>query len=579
MLIKPNARLHGTQLAGWKPTSVAGARYEDILLDADAGIPMPDGTVLRADVYRPKTADKVPALIAWAPYYKDMQNARVADEGGVVTYVASRGYAHVRIQNRGTGKSGGTHPPMFSPQEVDDVICAIEWTAAQPWCDGSVGMIGASYLAMIQYFAAARKPPALKAIFPFLASTDLYRDATKEGSAFNEFDTLIIFPMSSRLGMGPPALRHLLSHVLDSSLSSRLVYDHAALSAVGRFCGAHYRPDEISCREYVDFMFDNIYDGPDYALRSAWSVLPDIDIPVLIATNYTAIGFHYRGAFEAWHRLDTEKKLFIGPTAKVYIPWTEYQEELIAWYDYQLKGIDNGYGELPAVRYWLNGAGAWRSAADWPVPGAQKRRFYLAGRSDDALDKHALLPEAPAGETELSFLAIPRHMVYIKEIERYETQVLTYASEPFEEDTEVVGPVKLRLLLSSNAMDTHVMVRVSDAAPFGRPRHLSWGWLRAAFRRVDEKRSTPSEIIHDCTAPQALEPGEPVVLEFTCTPVANLFRRGHRLMLEIGARPDVLAPEREDEIAFFNWNAPPYPARNRIYHGGEEPSYIELDIL
>lgn len=578
-MIKPNARLHGTQLAGWTPKSMPGERYSDIILDHDVGIPMPDGVILGADIYRPRTRDKVPALIAWAPYSKDIQNARISDEGGVVAYVASRGYAHVRVQNRGSGKSGGMRPPMFSPQEVDDVCSAVEWAAAQPGCDGNVGMIRASYLAMIQYFAAARKPPPLKAIFPFLASTDLYRDATKEGAVFNEFDTLIIFPMSSRMGLGPPALRHLLGHLLDSSLSSRLLYNHKALSRVGRLCGDRYRPDETSCREYIDFIFDRIYDGPSYAERSAWSVLKDIDIPVLIGINYTAIGFHYRGAFEAWHLLDTEKKLFIGPTAKVYIPWTEYQEELIAWYDYQLKGIDNGYGELPPVRYWLNGAGEWRSARDWPLPGAEKRRFYLAGGFGDVLDKHALLSEEPGKESELSFLAIPQHMVYIKEIERYETQALTYVSEPFEEDTEVVGPVKLRLLLSCNAMDTHVMARVSDIAPGGRPRHLSWGWLRAAFRHIDEERTTPSEIIHDCTAPRALTPGEPMVLEFTCTPLVNLFKRGHRMMLEVGARPDLLAPEKEDEIAFFNWHAPPYPARNRIYHGGGEPSYLEVEVL
>ena len=68
-------------------------------------------------------------------------------------------------------------------------------------------------------------------------------------------------------------------------------------------------------------------------------------------------------------------------------------------------------------------------------------------------------------------------------------------------------------------------------------------------------------------------------MEFTCTPMANLFKKGHRLMLKLGARPDLLAPEKEYEIAFFNWHAPPYPARNRIYHGGEKPSYIEVDIL
>ena len=89
--------------------------------------------------------------------------------------------------------------------------------------------------------------------------------------------------------------------------------------------------------------------------------------------------------------------------------WSTYHEELIAWYDYTLKGVDNGYAELPPVRYWINGANTWSSAQDWPIPGTVKRRFYLVSRTGDALDEQALLLEEPQVETELSYLAIPRH--------------------------------------------------------------------------------------------------------------------------------------------------------------------------
>jgi predicted acyl esterase len=552
--------------------------YDDIILDHNVKVPMPDGTVLRADTYRPNTKDKVPALIAWAPYSKDISNARLADLGGVVTYIAERGYGHIAMQNRGSGKSTGIRHPIFSPEEANDLCHAIEWAASQPWCDGNVGMIGVSYLSMVQFLAAAKHPPALKAIAPLAAGTDIFREATRNGGQADEFGTLIMCAFSARGGLGPPVFRHILSHVVPHSFGQGQ-YDARVASITARLLGLFFPANEVGCREFIEMAVDHKYDGPYYAQKSAYPRLKDIKIPVLIGTNYTSVGMHYRGAFEAWHLLETEKKMYVGGPSDAYIPWLDYHDEILSYYDHQIKGIDNGYADLPPVRYYLNGADTWKSATDWPVPGAKKTRFYLEKKSGDVFTEQSLSEEEPGSESDLSFIGIPHGMVYLRHSRRYETQILKYVTSPFERDTEVVGPVRLHLRFTSTAIDTHIMVRICDIDASGRARNVSWGWLPACFRTVDRERSTPTEIVYDCSKPEALIPGEQVVLEVPIAPTFYLFGKGHRLMLEVGSRPDLLAPDKRDKILWTNWHQPMYPARNRVFHGGSDPSFLEIDVL
>jgi putative CocE/NonD family hydrolase len=169
-------------------------------------------------------------------------------------------------------------------------------------------------------------------------------------------------------------------------------------------------------------------------------------------------------------------------------------------------------------------------------------------------------------------------MLYPKELEKYEAQVLIYLTEPWKEETEMVGPVQLHLTLSSSALDTHVIARLSDVSPQGKVRLLSFGWLQASHRKVDQERSRPDEIIHEHSTSEALTPHVPVSLVFSLTPTANLFKRGHRLRLEIASRPDLLKATVFDGFIYFPYEAPPYPARNTVFHGGIAASYLEIAL-
>ena len=147
-------------------------------------------------------------------------------------------------------------------------------------------------------------------------------------------------------------------------------------------------------RDFARLAFDQPYDSSYYREKSAWPVLDQIQIPVCLGTNWGNTGLHMRGAFQAWHSIHAPKKLFIGPPDPRW-PWANYHQELLAWYDYHLKGLDTGVEEQPPVRYWLQGANRWKTAGDWPVPGTGTQRLYLKSVSENNLDPQLLDSQLP----------------------------------------------------------------------------------------------------------------------------------------------------------------------------------------
>ncbi|HEY1352482.1 MAG TPA: CocE/NonD family hydrolase [Ktedonobacteraceae bacterium] len=578
--IRPRARLAGQQFAGaWTPKKISQPAYR-LLCEPDIPIPLPDGTILRGDLYRPAGEGTFPTLLAWSSYSKEFQTTGLPlpiNEVGQVSYLVARGYCHLTVNARGTGKSAGQRALHFSPQEQEDVAATIEWAAHRPWSNGKIGMVGMSYFAAIQYLAAARQPAHLKAIFPYLGFTDMYRHFVYHGGAFHSglFAPYYTFVGATQKVSIPPLLRHLASYFLNRTWIQQRITRFFFQNEEKMPQQMH--PEESWMRDFARLAFDEPYDGPFYHERSAWPVLDRIQVPVCIGTNWANPGIHTRGAFQAWHAIRAPKKLFIGPPDPRW-PWANYHGELLAWYDYYLKGLDTGVEEQPPVRYWLMGAECWKSATDWPLPHARTRRLYLATGPEPGADAHRLQAEAPAEQNSLAFAAIPRGMLYPRELEKYTPQVLTYLGEPWEAETEVSGPLRLQLLLSSTAIDTHIIARVSDVSPGGQTRLLSFGWLQASHRQVDEALSRPDEVLHRHQCPEALTPGSPVLLVLSLTPTANLFKKGHRLRLEIGSRPDLLRATVFDNFICFPYEAPPYPARNTLYHGGAQASYLEVSI-
>jgi uncharacterized protein len=546
-------RLAGPQLAGWAPRGDRRRAYQ-VLTEPDVGVAMPDGVVLRGDLYRPRVSEPGPALLGWSPYNKDLMPTGLPApfvEPGAVAYLASRGYAVLVINARGTGRSGGDlDPVMFGEGERADLGAAIDWLAQQPWCDGQVGMTGMSYFAVSQLVAAGMRPAALRAIFPFGATTDWYaHGVTRNGTLHSGFlgRYTAINGATQRVRL-PPELRHALGYLIGTAPAQRLIRRVMAAN-LPRLTKAAPAPGPWM-RRWAEYALS----GERHDEASPWPTLDRIDVPVLIGSEWSMVGIHLFGAFEAWHRITAPKKLFIGPRWATW-PWLRYQDELVAFYDHALRGTDNGYDELPAVRYWLHGAERWESAEDWPVPGTRPWVLRLAG---DSLGRWA-------GDDRRSWAAIPVGMEYPGAFDRFDSQVIRYTTPPVDRDVHLVGPVELTLPLRCTALDTHVQARLS-ALDRETAQVLSIGWLAASHRSVDSGRSTATEIVHDHRTPVALTPGEEVILRISMTPFAHLLACGHRLRLELGSDPRALAAPADQGFVYFEVAGAPYAARNTISH-------------
>jgi putative CocE/NonD family hydrolase len=142
----------------------------------DVEIVVRDGVTLLADLFQPDAEGRFPALLSFSCYPRQIQDVGAPIgfvEAGASDFFTPRGYAHLIANARGTGGSGGV-TSFLDQREREDLFDVVEWIAAQPWCDGNVGMLGISYFAMTQLAAAVERPPALKAIFPVAVTDDLY---------------------------------------------------------------------------------------------------------------------------------------------------------------------------------------------------------------------------------------------------------------------------------------------------------------------------------------------------------------------------------------------------------------------
>jgi uncharacterized protein len=512
------------------PTNEASRIEYDIQADTDVVIPMRDGVRLSADVFRPAAPGRrFPALVAVSPYTRQLQRTSIVDgqnEAGITAFWVPRGYAHVLVDVRGTNESEGDWDHM-GPTERTDLVDMIEWVAAQPWCDGSVGMSGESYYAWSQLMAAAERPPHLKAIFVQCGAVDLYRERYMHGGIFQR-------------GVG-------CWFYVVKELNGR----KADLGGVDR----HRR---------VIMGIEEPYDGPYYRERLSWPRLGEIDIPTYVNGSWRHVGSHLRGAFEAWNGIaSTAKRMLIGPTPRPRKPMGAYHEEALRWYDHHLKGLDSGVMEGPPIRLWIPGLDAWRGEGEWPLARTDWQELFLGrGASGDG----SLTPSpGPDGSTSYDYDPASA--------EAYRGgPVVTYRTEPYTTPTEITGPLALDLWASSTAIDTDWFITVADEGPDGRGRNLTNGWLRASHRAIDPERSRPWQPFHPHLAAEPLVPGEATAFSIEVWPTSNVFHPGHRLRLEIASCDDQAhLGDAHTALAI--------PARNSILEGRGHPSRLLVPVV
>ena len=529
-------QLNGPQTTGRVYSNLSEPEHE-VTSDLDVVVPMRDGVRLLADVHRPQSGGRFPVLVSASPYPRQIQDLGAPMgfiEAGATDFFVHRGYVHVIANLRGTGGSGGEFG-FFDAQERRDMHDLVEWAAAQPWCDGTVGMLGISYFAMTQLEAAVERPPHLRAIFPVAVTTDLYEAAMHHGLFSSGFVSpfLTMVGIASRHGdklwRGPvaDAMRHVLhAHWLHTRFAT--MDGEQALTVMHLATRLPYDP-----HPWDDLWQDMAVEHP---MRDAWwderdltPLLGRVDIPVYLGCDWDNVPLHLPSTFKAMDALTASPQVRVGMLGEYGLtwPWESLHVEALAWYDHWLKGRDTGILDGPRIRYVLPGKDGWNTSDVWPPTGSSLRELAL--RADGTLGAE----EGEPGERAYVSLGAGLNRRAPKPTDPLAS--LTWTSEPLDTDLDMAGDLELLLLASATAADTAWIATVQDVGPDGKAADVTAGWLRAGLRAVDPSGSRPGDPALPCRTFAPVPIGEVVEYRIPLVASARRFAAGHRVRLVLSS--------------------------------------------
>jgi uncharacterized protein len=572
--------------------------YDGMIAEKDVAVPMRDGINLSVDVYRPNVEGRFPALLAFSIYNKDLQGPDVAAalppqpawsslwagplEAGDTKFFVARGYVHIIGSPRGVGKSDGGGSRQWDSYDL------IEWIAQQPWCDGKVGMVGISGFGAEQLFVARQNPPHLKAIFPYdprgaYGTLGSFREEYP-GGVVHLFRYLVmhfaaIHGVKGKPGALPPDKEALWQQAVNNP--DYKMYPH--LYNVLTQKGQHMPP-------YFQLLIDPFDNEAN--VKEAEASFANIKIPTYTGAGWYAYTYktHLNGAQTYFEKITAPKKLIFSGPAHLERPFHTFHSEILRWYDHWLKDIDTGIMDEAPVRYWVMGANEWRTSTDWPLPETQWTKFYL--KPWERLQSARFTPSST--EDELP----PDAFVQMPPTQTNLVQRLRYMTDPLPVDVLIAGPSVLNLFAEIDQDDTNWFITLKDVGPdpsvrTGREgerelpaelheRELTRGWLKASHRAIDEARSKPWRPWHPLTreAQQKIRPGEITEYAIEILATANLFRRGHRICVEIASAdmPTGVAGATNTEY-IPNHVVSSRTTLHKIYHDVKQPSHLLLPVI
>jgi putative CocE/NonD family hydrolase len=520
---------------------------------------MRDGIVLAADLYLPDPegslstdlpATPIPVVVDYIPYRKDE-----VDPAAMPHYLElpRHGYAVARVDIRGTGSSEGHVIDEYVEQEQLDGYDAIEWLAAQPWCDGHVNLFGISYGGFTALQVATLQPPHLTSIIPVDFTDDrytddchyrggllrMYYDLAWYGSRMIAWNAMPPDPAS-----GDPEAENVWRGHVDENEPYYLAW----------------------LRHQVD--------GPYWRQGSVAAIADRIVCPAFLIGGWR--DGYPNPPIRLFERLSGPKKLLIGPWDHRYPsvaipgPRIDHLREVVRWLDHWCRGVDTGVMTEPPIVAFMQEAGtvdpgrtetpgAWRAEPSWPPAGAFERVLALGSEgglvaSDDALDgTDHLVYDPTVGETGgLWSGGVPFGLPGDQRPD--EARSLVYTTPPLPEDLAIFGRPRAIVHVTSTASVIGVAVSLSDVTPDGVSNLVAKGMLNVTRRQ-------------SLTYPTPLEPGEPAELAIDIDAAGWRFRAGHRVRLSIAAAdwPNV-------------WPTPE-PGRLEVWHGPGRPSRLVLPVV
>lgn len=545
---------------------------------------MRDGVALATDVYRPAVDGKpakgtYPVLVTRSPYNKAGERARGE-------FFARQGYVFVAQDCRGFFASGGRFEPMV--REGRDGYDTIEWAAAQPWSNGKVGTLGASYLALVQYAALIERPPHLKAVYAAVGPTNYWAQGAWRGGAPSGGWPVWILNAAVPRQSDPARKKALEALVLDPREWMRQAPQQRMNTFRGlEDYGKAYR------QQYLHSRFDAFWREPGFWPEGYVAHMKDV--PTLLVSGWydpfaQATSNLFRALLDSH---SSQTRAILGPWPHAYgkrdcgeatFPEAAQLEERalqLGWFDEWLKGKASAGGS--ALRYFVMGGGAgkdgerfhpggeWRDASSWPPPGAGKRTFYLT-------DDGALSGEAPSKSGSLSYRFDPHDPTPVRG-GRYRNgcivnldqgsvraDTIHFASGPFTQDFVLAGDIQLELTVSTSARDADFVARLADVWPDGYAMPVAEGLVRLSRRAPDGRR-------------ERVEPGRSYRISIPLGPTALRVPKGHRLRVDIasGAFP---ATEINRGTGELEWDASSdRAALQTVLTGGSAGSRLIVTVL
>ena len=603
------------------PESYQGSYQQyDAICQSNVMVPMRDGVRLATDIYLPAlggqpASGKFPVILERTPYDK-------AGSGNVTngTYYARRGYVCAIQDVRGRFVSEGEWYPFA--KEAPDGYDTVEWLAAQEWSDGQVGTMGASYCGSDQSALATLNPPHLSTMIVAVGASNYYHCSMRQNGALEQRFMIYAFRMATTSKEAfadaniKAAVDRAFANVGEWVSRAPLKKGTSPLRMLPNY--EQWVLDLFTHGEYDDYWKQRGYAISQYYEEHA-------DVPTLYLGGW--YDSYARATCENYTALSKMKKsqqvLMMGP-------WTHggwgvtnagdvdfgnhsfinYNDLRLAWFDHFLKGMHTevsdwapvkifvmGTGEgIPNYQGRLHHSGYWRDEQDFPLPDTQFTPYYLhtdgelstaLPSTDKLTSRFSFDPRDPVPTIGGGISAADPIMGAGAFDQRGNSRffgcqdtlplnarsdVLTFQTPPLENDVEVTGPITVKLHASSSARDTDFTAKLIDVCPLsddfpdGLAINLTDSIIRARYR-------------NGWDTPELLEPGNVYEFVFELYPTSNIFKKGHRIRLDISssnwprfdANPNTggdLGTERRLEIA-----------EQTIYHEPEHPSHVVLPII
>lgn len=554
-------------------------------------VPMADNVCLSTNIYLPENNLPCPVILQRSPYGTNTED--MVKEA--VSFV-QEGYGVVLQDVRGRWDSDGEWYPFIN--EAKDGYDTLEWIGKQNWCDGNIGTIGASYLAMAQWQTATLKSKFLKAMAPKVGYSNFFHDWVYTGGAFQLAFNLrwIGIQMNTKTNQ----LQYLW---LPDDNHLKEIMNHLPIIDMVNKAGRNSKPWE-------DWVNHSDYDEYWKNLNPIAENYEKISIPVLgisawydiflqgTLNNY--IGVQSRG-FEPGK---SNQKLLIGPWMHFFtgneqiIGDVDFSEnvkidifqELLDWFDHWLKGKNNNTNNEDPVKIFLMGKNEWKTHSDWPIPNTKYKNFYIHSKgkanssngdgildetvpiNDEKFDTFIYDPSdpvpttggtGPAGGPVVSHVSSgPKNHLQIEK----RKDILIYTTPPLEKNLEVSGPIQMILYAASNCLDTDFTCKLIDVYPDGFCLNLAQGIIRARYRNSWEN-------------PELLSPGEINKYLIDMWSTSNFFYKDHKIRIEISSSNFPQFDRNPNTGNKFGMDSELKIATQKIYHNESYPSHIILPCI